>query len=79
MSSLGFTPVRSAHPVRAKDDGERQVSWLAGHRLSYRLLRMVDPNGLMVRGSPLTVAGAAGVFHPVPILIPVSGEPVATV
>src|SRR3546814_4112446 len=32
MSSLGFTPVRSAHPVRAKNDGDGQVSWLAGQR-----------------------------------------------
>ena len=78
LSSLGFTPVRSAHPVRAKDDSERQVSWLAGHR------RFVppsqnrnDPNGMMARGYPLTVAGAAGVFNPVPVLIPGQGEPVA--
>src|SRR3546814_4130341 len=29
LSSCGFTPVRPAHPVRAKDDGDGQVSWLA--------------------------------------------------
>ncbi|EGD60922.1 rho-associated protein kinase 2-like protein [Novosphingobium nitrogenifigens DSM 19370] len=34
-----------------------------------------DPNGLMACGYPLTVAGAAGVLHPVPVFIPVSGEP----
>ena len=32
LSPRGFTPVRSAHPVRAKDDRDGQVSWLAGHR-----------------------------------------------
>src|SRR3546814_14910511 len=30
LSSFGFTPVRPEHPVRAKDDGDGQVSWLAG-------------------------------------------------
>ena len=36
-----------------------------------------NPNGMWPDGSPLTVAGAAGVSNPVPIFIPVSGEPVA--
>ena len=71
LSSLGFTPVRPAHPVRTKDDSERQVSWLAGHRLFVPPSQdRDDPNGVMARGYPLTVAGAAGVLNPVPILIP---------
>ena len=44
---------------------------------SGRLLRTECPNGIWPDGSPLTVAGAAGVLNPVPIFIPVSGEPVA--
>src|SRR5690606_33274668 len=32
LPSVGFTPVRPAHPVRAKDDDDGQVSWLAGRR-----------------------------------------------
>src|SRR3546814_14399358 len=32
LSLCGFTPVRPAPPVRATDDGDGQVSWLAGQR-----------------------------------------------
>ena len=61
LSSCGFTPVRPAHPVRAKDDGDGQVSWLAGQR---RPAAFSGPKSQwrLADGSPRTVAGAAGVF-----------------
>src|SRR3546814_6205147 len=61
LSSCGFTPVRPAHPVRAKDDGDGQVSWLAGQR---RSAAFSGPGSQwhVADGSPRTVAGAAGVF-----------------
>ena len=61
LSSCGFTPVRPAHPVRAKDDGDGQVSWLAGQR---RSTAFSGPGSQwhVADGSPRTVAGAAGVF-----------------
>lgn len=48
------------HPARMKNDCVRQVSWLAGQRLSGRLLRTDGPNGVVAgwlaayscRGSP---------------------------
>src|SRR3546814_10328247 len=57
LSSCGFTPVRPAHPVRAKDDGDGQVSWLAGQR---RSAAFSGPGSQwhMADGSPRTVAGA---------------------
>src|SRR3546814_2668215 len=60
LSSCGFTPVGPAHPVRAKDDGDGQVSWLAGQR---RSAAFSGPGSQwhMADGSPRTVAGAAGV------------------
>lgn len=47
---------------------------IAGSR---RLLGIGRSQWPLARGYPLTVAGAAGVSHPVPVLIPVPGEPVA--
>lgn len=41
--SRGNFPVRPAHPVRTKNDGVRQVSWLAGRCRSGRLLGAVKP------------------------------------
>lgn len=67
MPSLGDCPARPTHPGRPMDDSDGQVSWLAGQCLGLRrLLRIIDPNGVWRNGSPLTVAGAAGVSHPVP-------------
>ena len=65
LSSCGFTPVRSAHPVRAKDDGDGQVSWLAGQRRSAAFSGSKS-QWQVADDSPRTVAGAAGVF-PFPI------------
>ena len=65
LSSCGFTPVRSAHPVRAKDDGDGQVSWLAGQRRSAAFSGSKS-QWQVADDSPRTVAGAAGVL-PFPI------------
>jgi len=44
------------HPAHPKNDQSRQVSWLAGYRLAPPSPNM---SGIMARGYPLTVAGAA--------------------
>jgi len=56
-SSLGFTPVRPAHPVRTKDDRDGQVSWLAGQCRSGRLLGTRVP---MASGRWLTAYSCRG-------------------
>jgi len=54
----------------------RQVSWLAGCRLNTAFPEPCGSSGLVVFGSPLTVAGAAAELrtkqraHRIPILIP---------
>ena len=75
LSSLGFTPVRPAHPVRAKDDRDGQVSWLAGQRRSGRLLGTWRPNGMWPMALRLQLQGQPGFSRS--LFIPVSGEPVA--
>ena len=62
---MRVTPVRPAHPVRTKDDGERQVSWLTGHGLMRRLLRMY-PNGMWHMALRLQLQGQPGIFAPFP-------------
>ncbi len=53
--------IKAGAPRRPFARFERQVSWLAGHRLARPSQNPVarSPSGLVARGSPLTVAGAA--------------------
>jgi len=73
-SSLGFTPVRPAHPVRAKNDRDGQVSWLAGQCRSGRLLG-IAPNGIWPMAHRLQLQGQPECIRS--LFIPVPGEPVA--
>ena len=66
-SSLG-KPALATHPGRSMDDHVQQVSWLAA-RSSHRLPGPVAQWHVM-RGIPLTVAGAARALNPVPFQSP---------
>ena len=87
LSLTRVSPVRPAHPGRPKNDRDGQVSWLAGQRRSRtpakryfagnpfgRLLRTRGSQWHLADGSPLTVAGAAGDWDPVPFSCPSPGN-----
>src|SRR6185503_13120737 len=63
-------PVRAAHPGRTKDDGDRQVSWLAGLGRALRLPGSFRPSDIRKRRlSAYSCGGSPGVspefpFHP---------------
>ena len=77
MSSLGIPrPFGAPWPDERRP---RRAGLLARGSMSVRAA-FSEPNGsngMWPDDSPLTVAGAAGVLNPIPIFIPVSGEPVA--
>lgn len=68
-AGLRFLCCIPVHPARLRNDRLRQVSWLPDQRLappsqSAQLLGL--PSGMWRFGSPVTVAGAAGDWNPLP-------------
>ena len=68
--AFGAAPLRwlPVHPARRPNDSRGQVSWLPDRcrRPAFPCLVFARHSGVVERGSPVTVAGAAGASNPVP-------------
>ena len=70
----GQTFARSAHPGRTVDDGDGQVSWLAGQCRRAAFSGTGVPNGIMARMlAAYSCRGSAGV-EPASLFTPLPGN-----
>jgi hypothetical protein len=67
-----LVPLAQRTPAARLGDRDKQVSWLAARILASPSRTFVQWSSM--RGTPLTVAGAARAFTRVPVLIPFAGN-----